>query len=296
MSSARTVNDLMNATEPIINLLPDGLEEVTRLDAQYHAGVKNEWTELSQLDAERNKRFHNQALTALKSNIGPNAVILELGSGVGHDAGSFLLSGASFGCYIVSEISPRLLEHSKRQLASVSAGRSVVYCCVDANNILIADSQVDAILAVAAVHHFPNVGKALAEIDRVTRPGATIVFAMEPNRLWSTILVALRPIYRRFFIHQNHSAADEQAEGFSFRQLQTMGESMDWQLKQLTPVWFFTGFLHIGLEFTYRLLRMRKRIRVPLLLERTCLLVDAALFKLPIFRRLSWHYTAVYQK
>jgi hypothetical protein len=130
----------------------------------------------------------------------------------------------------------------------------------------------------------------------VTRPGAKIVFAMEPNRLWSAILVALRPLYRRLFSIKDHSAADEEAEGFSFRQLRTMGEKFGWQVQRLTPVWFLTGFLHNGLEFLYRLLRMKKRFRVPLFVERVFLFVDAALFTLPFFSRLSWHYTAVYRK
>jgi len=225
-----------------------------------------------------------------------DAVILELGSGVGYDAGRFLERNIPFGCYVVSEISPRLLEYSRQLLASLSAGRQVLYCALDANQLLIADDQIDCIVTIAALHHFPNLGKALAEMDRVTKARAKLIFAMEPNRLWSSILVALRPYYRRLFSSKLHSAADEEAEGFTLKDLRKMGEQFQWKVQRLTPVWFFTGLLHNGLDFIGRLLRLKQHIVVPVAVEKIFLFADSVFFKIPCCDRLAWHYTVVFRK
>lgn len=296
MSEIKTVQDLIASAEEIINWLPDKMEEVTHLDAEYHSSVREEWIDLNQINTERNNKFHNDALVELTKDLNKDAVILELGSGVGYDAKQFLKLGIPFGCYIVSEITPRLLEYSKKNLEPYVTGRTVLYCCLDANNLLISNDQVDAVFAIATMHHFPNVEKALAEIDRVIKPSAKIIFAMEPNKLWSSVLIALKPFYRRLFSNKIHSASDEEAEGFDLHEFEVIGAKFQWQVQSVTPVWFFTGFLHNGLEFLYRLLRMGKRIKVPIVVEKLLIFVDTLFFGLPFCNRLAWHYTVVFRK
>jgi SAM-dependent methyltransferase len=296
MDDAKSVSELIALNDGVIDLMPSTMAKVTQLDAEYHASVKEEWIELNQVDTERNQRFHAAALAQLAVGLDEHAVILELGSGVGYDTRKFLETGAPFGCYIVSEISPALLEYSRRQLSSIAGGKTLVFCCLDANQIRLTSGQVDRVLAVAAAHHFPDLQQALDEIDRVTRPGARIVFAVEPNRLWSSVMVALRPAYRRLFSSKSHSAADEEAEGFSLELLKRMGEQRNWRLVSITPVWFFTGFMHNGLEFLFRALRLKKRLRVPIFVEKLFLAADTVFFRVPFCARLAWHYTVVYHK
>jgi ubiquinone/menaquinone biosynthesis C-methylase UbiE len=296
MTKSRTVRELMGENVGVINLLPDALNEVTRLDAEYHAGLRNGWIDLNQISTERNLRSHGDAIAELARDLRSDAVILELGSGVGYDAKRFMELNIPFGCYVVSEIATGLLEHSKNELAPVSPGREILYCCLSADSILIADKEIDRVFAVATLHHFPDLTLALKEIDRVAKPGAKMIFAMEPNRLWSSMLLALRPMYRGLFKKKAHSAADDEAEGFSLRDLRTMGANFQWQVESIAPVWFFTGFLHNGLEFTYRLLRLRKRISVPRFVEKLLLAADAVFFKIPFCDRLAWHYTVVFRK
>jgi SAM-dependent methyltransferase len=296
MDEVKSVSELIAAGDRVIDLMPSTVAKVTQLDAVYHSSVKDEWIELNQVDTERNRRFHAAALAQLSAGLDDRTVILELGSGVGYDAQQFLESGVPFRCYIVSEISPALLEYSRQQLSGFAAGKTLVFCCLDANHIRLSSGQLDRVLAVAAAHHFPDLQQALGEIDRVTRPGARIIFAIEPNRLWSSVLVKLRPVYRGLFSNKSHSAADEEAEGFSMRQLRQIGEQRKWRVERITPVWFFTGFLHNGLEFLFRVLRMKKRPRAPISLEKLFLSADTVFFALPFCDRLAWHYTVVYQK
>jgi ubiquinone/menaquinone biosynthesis C-methylase UbiE len=296
MVDPRTLSELISEKDGIINLLPETMEEVTRLDAQYHASVRDQWVDLNQIATERNERFHDDVIHELARDLARDAVILELGSGVGYDARRFLELNVPFGCYIVSEISPGLLELSRKTLSPLSVGKQVLYCCLDANRILIADGQVDRVFTIAALHHFPHLHDALVEIDRITKRGAKIIFAIEPNRLWSSVLVALKPFYRRLFSNKLHSAADEEAEGFTFKDLASIGSDFRWTVQRITPIWFFTGALHNGLEFTFRLLRLRRRLRVPIFIEKLFLCADSIFFKIPFCNRLAWHYTVVLRK
>ena len=296
MDDDKSVAELIAAGNQVIDLMPSAMAEVTQMDAVYHSSVKDEWIELNQIDTERNRRFHEAALAQLSAGLDKRKAILELGSGVGYDAQNFLESGTPFGCYIVSEISPALLEYSRQQLGGLADGKTLVFCCLDANHIRLSSEQLDRVLTVAAAHHFPNLQKALGEIDRVTRPGARIIFAIEPNRLWSSVMVKLRPLYRRLFSEKSHSAADEEAEGFTMAQLRQIGEKRKWRVEHITPVWFFTGFLHTGLEFLFRALRIKNRLRAPIFVEKFLLTADTLFFALPYCNRLAWHYTVVYQK
>lgn len=295
--TAWTIRDLLAAGDSaIVDLLPVQVEQVTRLDAQYHADVRDEWIELNQIETERNRRIHDQALAEITRDLAPDAAILELGSGVGFDAKRLLESRIRFGCYVISEISPQLLEKSKQHLSVYAAGAAVRYCCLTATDILIADSQLDRLFAIAALHHFPDLPTALSEIDRVTKSGARIIFAIEPNRFWSSVQIALRPLYRRLFPTKAHSAADEEAEGFRIDDFRRMAASHQWELDKIMPAWLLTGFLHHGLEFLYRAMRLKQRIRVPLGVERAFLFCDSILFRLPLLDRLAWHYTVVFRK
>jgi ubiquinone/menaquinone biosynthesis C-methylase UbiE len=294
--SAKTVTELLGTSEGIIDLLPPSMAEVTRQDAEYHGEAREEWIELNQIETERNERFHAAALAEIAQGLTDESVVLELGAGVGYDAQRFLDLGAPFGCYLLSEITPRLLEYARSRLAGAHAADKVLYCCMDASNMRIADGQVDRVLAIATAHHFPDLDQTLTEIDRVTRPGARIVFAMEPNRLWSALLVALRPVYRRLFSSKSHSAADEDAEGFRMQDFAAIAQKRNWTLRALRPAWLLAGFLHMGLELLYRLLRLKRRIKLPRPLERLILATDRALFAIPGMSRLAWHYSVVFEK
>jgi ubiquinone/menaquinone biosynthesis C-methylase UbiE len=291
-----TVRELLASDVPIFDFLPESVATVTQADARYHAGVRHEWCELNQIDTLRNRRFHQHAIEWISRDLPPNASILELGSGVGYDAAQLLKSGAGFGCYIVSEISRELLEYTRRHLAELPNHQAVRYCVMTATDIPIANAQVDRVFAVATLHHFPDVDAALSEIDRISTAGARIVFAIEPNRLWSAVMISLRPLYRAMLPTKDHSAADEEAEGFRVRDFRSMAAKTGWRVEQVQPVWFAAGFLHIGLEFFYRAFRLRRRVRVPAIVERLVLAFDDIFLRLPLCRHIAWHYTVVFRK
>lgn len=292
----KSIASLIAEGGDVMDLLPQEMAQVTREDAEYHASVRDKWIDLNQIETLRNRIFHEDALEQVTCGLDPGGSILELGCGVGYDGKQLVTSGRPFGCYVMSEIDRRLLEFAKREIDPVSSGRTIRFCCLDANRIMIADRQFDRVFAIAAAHHFPDLSKALGEIDRVTKPGGRIVFAIEPNRLWSSVLTGLRPIYRSIFPKSAHSAADEEAEGFRPAEFRRIAAMHGWQVERILPVWFLTGFLHLGLEAAYRTLRAPKRMKVPGFAERILLSADGVLMRIPGLRHLAWHYTVTFRK
>ncbi|MEO7685016.1 MAG: class I SAM-dependent methyltransferase [Gemmatimonadaceae bacterium] len=289
------VPDLLRNRDRILDLLPDSMEEVTVKDAEYHSDSRERWVDSNQMLTERNLSAHHRVIDEVTRQLGDRAVILELAGGVGFDADLFLRRTDKFSCYILSELSPSMLEYARKN-NSLLAEKPVVLCCLDANQILIGDNQVDVVYTVAALHHFPHLDRSIAEMNRVLKPGGRVVFGIEPNFFWMQTLTRLRPLYRKLFPAKAHSAADEVAEGFVMRDFERIADATGWELEKVLPGWFFTGFAHYGLESIFRAFRLSRRVRLPRAIERLMLSADKAVLVLPFARRFAWHYTVVFRK
>lgn len=177
----------------------------------------------------------------------------------------------------------------------MNAGK-IVFCTLDAQRIPFADGQFDCVFMIAALHHLPDISSTLDEITRVTKAGGVICCGMEPNRWWLSALEKTRWLFRKVFPQKDHSAADEQATGLCFQDFVRMAAANKLRILRFEPVWLLCGFVHYGLEFVYRLFRMKKRIRLPVIVERFMVQIDSLLLWLPGIQRLSWHNSIIYQK
>ena len=288
-----SVEALLGRRDAVVNLLPADLPALTRQDAEYHLSQRDSWIEINQIETLRNTRFHNAVLDAMSEGLPAEAAILELGGGVGYDLQLFCRRGKPFRCYVFSEPSEALVACVRN---SMPDSPRVVFCALDANQLLIADEQFDAVFMIAALHHLADWRQGVREIDRVSKSGARIVFGIEPNRIWCQCMVLLRRFLRPLFAKRSHSPSDEQAEGFVLKDFQRMSELTGWELRSIQPVWFLCGFLHQGLEFLFRVFRLSKRIRVPRTLEKLIIQLDRLFFCIPCADRLAWHYTVVFEK
>jgi SAM-dependent methyltransferase len=171
-----------------------------------------------------------------------------------------------------------------------------VFCTLDAQRIPFADHQFDCVFMVAAFHHLPNMSEALAEIARVTKPGGFIAFGIEPNRWWLALMKHSRWALRTILSQKTHSAADEEALGLARTDFEELAVAHDLRILRFEPVWLLCGYLHYGLEFLHRVLRLKKRLKVPVVLERLVIVTDKMLLKFPGMSRLSWHNSVLYQK
>jgi len=290
------VEELLANPSVVWDLMPTDPAPVTRADAAYHASVRERWIESNQLITLRNLHFHRQAAERLSRNLPDGAVVLELGAGVGFDAVLALEACPKLGAYLLSEIACDLVDYARRSNPTLISDPRVIACCLDGGDLLLQDAQVDRILMVGALHHLPDLAKALDEMDRVARPGARLVFAIEPNRRWLAVIASMRPIYRRLFERRAVSPADEKAEGFVPSEFEEMASRRGWVLEEIVPVWFLAGFAHYGVEVLHRLLRSERWFALPHGVERLILALDSLLFRIPGVNQLAWHYTAVFSK
>jgi len=288
-----SIQDMLALRQYTLDMLPAGIPGLSQVDAVYHYNERERWIDLNQVEAFRNLYFHRRIISKVALGLDSHNVVLELGGGVGYDAQMFFKENMQFDCYIFSDVSAELVEYVRgREQSSLP----VVFCSLDATDLMIEDNQVDVIYMIAALHHFPQLETALHEMSRVGKPRARFIFGMEPNRLWTRLMVKARLIYRPLFTRKEHSAADEEADGFSVSDFKDIANQTGWELQSLEPVWFLCGFIHYGLEFIYRLFRMKKRIRLPDVVEGFFVGLDELFFKLPFTHALAWHYTACYQK
>ncbi len=137
----------------------------------------------------------------LVPNLGlpPSAVCLEIGAGNGDMARRFA-DGLRPSRYVATDLDPRQIEAARRHLATVFPGSipaSIELRAVDMLALPFPDASFDVVLAFQSLHHadedhhaFLNVPKALAEMDRVLRPGGrfayTEIMNQEKVRAWLT--------------------------------------------------------------------------------------------------------------
>jgi ubiquinone/menaquinone biosynthesis C-methylase UbiE len=278
----------------VYDFLDDTMNDITIEDAVYHDSVKESWLDLNQLETLRNKCYHNDIIQWIMDTSRSDAVLVELGGGVGYDLELLLNSGIVFKDYVFSEISHELAKYVKNRIGK--SGEKVTFCTLDAGHLPFVNGGVDIVFMVAAFHHFPDIDGALSEMFRVLRPGGHLMFGIEPNQRMIRFLNFLKKPFRNLVESKSHSAADEQAEGFTMMGFRQMAVRQGLEVLSVQPVWLFNGFLHYGLEMLYRVLRLKQRIRLPLFLEKMCVSADEFLFRIKPFHEIAWHYTVVMRK
>lgn len=276
----------------IFNLLPHPINDLTKGDASYHESQKEGWVELNQINALRCLFFHKKIVEFISQMSSKESSILEIGSGVGFDLELLLADKPSFKNYVFSEISEEILSYVSKKINN----NTITYFCIDGDNIPFEKEQFDILYMVAALHHFSDTSRALEEIIRVTKKNGLIILGIEPNKHLFFIISKIGKNLSKILPGKKHSPADENMEGFSAECFKKIEKDYNLYLLKLEPVWFFCGFIHYGLEFLYRLLRLKKRIRLPFFFERLMLYLDRFIFYIPVMREFCWHYTVIYQK
>jgi ubiquinone/menaquinone biosynthesis C-methylase UbiE len=276
----------------VYHLLPASADVLTLEDARYHGEQKDTWIEHNQVSTYRNVFFHRSVLAAIAEKSGSTSRILEIGGGVGFDVQLFLDMKPLFGTYVFSEVSD--------ELAAVVAARygskRVVCCTVDAQNLPFSNEYFDCVFMIATFHHFHDPSRAMTELVRVIKPGGLLCFGIEPNKWWVQALASTKGVWRQLIPKRSHSPADEETHGLTVRDFDRISRDHHMTVVSLEPVWLLCGFAHYGLEFTYRLFRLKQRIRLPLVFEKILVHLDRLLLAIPGLKYFSWHFSVIYQK
>ncbi len=137
----------------------------------------------------RNRRIYGW----LAPNLGlsEGAACLEIGCGNG-DMARRIVEGFRPGRYTATDLDPRQIEAARSHLASLYGNGippSLELRTADMLALPFPDASLDAVFAFVSLHHadehhraFVNVPKALAEIDRVLRPGGRFAYTEIVNR------------------------------------------------------------------------------------------------------------------
>ena len=277
--------------DSIYNLMPKSVNEIVKGDAIYHEAQKETWIEQNQINSLRNLYYHKKIISFIANKSDNNSNILEVGGGVGFDLDIFLKNKPSFQNYIFSEISLPLSQYVYKKIKD----DKITYCCIDAHNIPFKEDQFDFVYMAATFHHFYDVDAALKEIVRVANKGGYIILGIEPNK-WAKYIYKMKNILFKILPYKNISPADDKASGLAIGDYKRIGIIYNLNLVKIEPVWLFCGFIHYGLEFIYRLFRLKNRIKLPNIIENIFIHIDNYLALIPGLKNLFWHYTVIYQK
>jgi ubiquinone/menaquinone biosynthesis C-methylase UbiE len=147
--------------------------------------------------ARRTARFYDWVRKEV--SLPSNARCLEVGCGNGSLA-IRMVEGFHPAEYVATDFDPRQLEQARRVVGKRYPGgppTALVLRTADMVSLTDPSSSYDVVLAFVAIHHaspshldFSRVPQALAEFDRVLRPGGCLVYAellhREPIRQWLT--------------------------------------------------------------------------------------------------------------
>lgn len=268
---------------------PEQMSELAQEEAGYHDKFDEDAVEVHQLDAWRNVYYHKK-INDLLQQINKNGRILEVGAGSGSDAESLK------GQYelVLSDVSPKTLQ----RLRDKKQWNDLTYVALDGQHLPFKDQIFDGVYMVATWHHLESPVQGLKEVERVLKRGGRIVFGVEPSKTYFLPLKIIRPIL--IFLTRMRGAevshADEEMIGFTYGEIKTMFDDGEWNNIQIKPMWFLAGWMHYMFEFLFRALKLKKRIRIPQVLEKLVVLTDEILFKIPGVKHLAWHWIITARK
>lgn len=119
------------------------------------------------------KMYHRlQSETALEYLRGRER-LLEAGCGTGRFTVPLALAGHRVTAFDVSE---KMLAEAARKARDAGAANRVAFKISDIENIDEPDGAFDGVFSNAVIRHFPNPDRSIAELARVARRGAVVVF------------------------------------------------------------------------------------------------------------------------
>jgi len=110
--------------------------------------------------------------------------ILDVGSGTGFvpmQISPYLRHGDVVIC---SDISAGMLEVCRKNIEQMKLSCDVRYLKLDGKRFDLADESCDLVTMNSVLHHVPEMGEFLREVDRVLKIGGRVVIGHEPNRAY----------------------------------------------------------------------------------------------------------------
>lgn len=128
---------------------------------------------LAKTTLRRNEKLYlERLLRRVHTHFPPGSRVLDAGCGEGQPAEAL----AALGCQVTAvDIEPHSADWARR------GSQGIAFVQAKAEQLPFADSSFDAVWVKDAFHHMENPRQAMAELQRVARPGAPVV-VVEANR------------------------------------------------------------------------------------------------------------------
>lgn len=267
--------------------------ELAHEEAHHHDEDDEDPFVVHQLHAWRNKFYHSIIKDYL-TECPKDSNLLEIGSGSGVDAESFLEDHN----VVLTDVSPDTLRRTHKRLGDKFDPKKHMLIACDGQHLPFANQQFDAAYMVATFHHFASPELGLSECYRVLKCGGKILLGVEPNKTYFKPMKWVQNIlFRLSHTNTEHiSKADQEMEGFSYNRLSNLLYNAGFHNVSIRPMWFLAGWLHYPSEFIYRAFRLKKRFTYPLWLEKFLVGLDELLFSIPGIKHLCWHWIVTANK
>lgn len=165
--------------------------------------IKKSYTKISglyaTLEGKFEKRLRDRGLELLSVREGE--VVLEIGFGTGYTLGEIARSVGDMGKAYGIDITPQMLEQTRKRLDKASLKDRVELCEGDARDMPYEDDMFDAAYMASTLELFdtPDIPRVLAEIKRVLKPEGRLVVASMSKGGWegSTFLRLYEWLHRK---------------------------------------------------------------------------------------------------
>ena len=175
-----------------------------------------------------------------------------------------------------------------------------IFIVADGENIPFPEFSFDVILIVASLHHLQDLRKGLGEVKRCLKNDGIFIVGIEPNSWYYYLMRPLGKLLEKILLYFNYrsvnadricSIAESSTTGFSKKGLKYILKDSGFELVKITPVWFLSGFFHMGAYVINRFFGFK--LRYPIVFEKFIIFIDEVLLKMPILKLFPWHWNAV---
>ncbi|KKP36521.1 MAG: putative methyltransferase [Candidatus Peregrinibacteria bacterium GW2011_GWA2_33_10] len=279
--------NIYKSHDGVIDFLPKKLAKIKQIDAQTYTLRASEFKEEEALKMNR-----PEFCDILRKFPKDKSVFLELCGGSARHALNLMKDGYKV---IESDIALGATKKARDFAIKLKIDKNGFFCLIDAENLPFSDNSLEGIFLISSLHHLPDPRKALKEIHRCLKKDGVLLIGYEPNT-WHYYL--FYPFYKLFkYIIRKRSKhaislADDEAFGFSYKQLKVMIKGSGLSLLEIKPVDFLSKFYE---QFIVLLNRVfNKKMIINENFFRFLKRVDQKIFKIPCFKymALNWDVSA----
>ena len=161
---------------------PTTAAEIRDVNARYHDVAAESYDVKWGISFEAKGR--KQVLAKMEKALGrlperPYGRALEIGAGTGYFSLNLVRAGVVESA-VCTDISPGMLDALRANARELGIDVEAVDTTADA--LPFEDGSFDLVFGHAVLHHLPDLAAAMAEFERVLRPGGDLAFAGEPSR------------------------------------------------------------------------------------------------------------------